>query len=179
MKKTLGIIMALAIAAAVSAAGDAAKSEVKTAEGTHAQAKGHVCFNSIAFQAEALAKQGKDAEAIKMYEDAKAKPEYEHHFGILFPSLIKLYEKTGQFEKSIELWNEGHKKNMSFGLDPAKEEFKPYTKLKGFREAVQIDRAIVKAKAKPELKPEDCEVHEEKGIKIEKEEIKKDNKEKR
>ncbi|MDD3044216.1 MAG: hypothetical protein PHF33_01990 [Candidatus Delongbacteria bacterium] len=179
MKKMIEMLMVLAIAASVSAAGDAAKSEVKKAEGTHAQAKGHVCYNSIAFQADALEKQGKDAEAIKMLEDAKANAEYEHHYQLLFPSLVKLYEKTGQYEKSVELWNEGHAKNMTFGLDPQKEEFKPYIKLVSFRKAVTKDRELAKAKAVPQLKKEDCEGEEEKEMKVEKKEIKKDIKEKR
>ena len=179
MKKMIEMLMVLAIAASVSAAGEASKSEVKKAEGTHAQAKGHVCFNSIAFQANALEKQGKDAEAIKMFEDAKANAEYEHHYQLLFPSLVKLYEKTGQYEKSVELWNEGHAKNMTFGLDPQKEEFKPYLRLKGFREAVKKDRELAKSKAVPQLKKEDCEGKKEKEMKVEKKEIKKDIKEKR
>ncbi len=179
MKKMIEILMVLAIAASVSAAGDAAKSEVKTEEGTQAQAKGHVCYNSIAFQASALEKQGKDAEAIKILEDAKANAEYEHHYQLLFPSLVKLYEKTGQYEKSVELWNEGHAKNMTFGLDTKKEEYKPYLKLKGFRDTVKKDRELVKAKAVPQLKKEECEGEEEKEMKVEKKEIKKDIKEKR
>jgi len=179
MKKMIEMLMVLAIAASVSAAGDAVKSEANTAEGKHVQAKGHVCYNSIAFQASALEKQGKDAEAIKMLEDAKANAEYEHHYQVLFPSLIKLYEKTGQYEKCVELWNEEHAKNMTFGLDTKKDEYKPYLKLKGFKDTVAKDRELTKAKAEPKLKKEDCEEHEEKEMKVEKKEIKKDIKEKR
>lgn len=180
MKKMIEIIMVLAIMASVNAAGEAGKEGAKKGEALHAQQKqGHVCYNSIAFQANALEKQGKDAEAIKMYEDAKASSEYEHHYEILFPSLIKLYEKTGQYEKSIALWNEGHKKNMTFELDPRKEEYKPYLKLKGFKEAVKKDQELIRVKAKPQLKKEDCEESKTEIKKFEKIEKKETVKEKR
>ena len=179
MKKMIEIVMVLAIIASVNAAGDAAKSGVKKIEGAHAHEKGHVCFKSIDFQANALEKQGKDAEAIKMYEDAKANPEYEHHFPVLFESLIKLYEKTGQYEKSIALWNEGHKKNMTFGLDLRKEEFRPYLKLEAFKQAVKKDQELTRAKAVPQLKEEDCEESKTEIKKIEKIEKKEAVKEKR
>ncbi|HQO10774.1 MAG TPA: hypothetical protein PLK90_00705 [Clostridiales bacterium] len=161
MRKIIGMLMIIAIFAAVNAADDTKQNKDNTgAPKAAVQGKGHVCYNSIAFQAEALAKQGKDAEAIKMYEDAKANPDYEHHYQYLFPSLVKLYEKTKQYDKSIALWNDGHKKNMTFGLDPAKAEYKPYLTLKGFKEAVKKDQELVKAKAVPNLKSEDCEGHE-------------------
>ena len=179
MKKMIGFIMMLAIIASVNAAGEAGKEGAKKDEALHAQQKqGHVCFKSIDFQANALAGQGKIEEAIKMYEDAKAKPEYEHHYPMLFQALIKLYEKTGQYDKSIELWNEGHKKNMTFGLSMS-EEFKPYVKLKGFREVLKKDQELTRAKAKPQLKPEDCEETKTEIKKVEEKETKKDIKEKR
>lgn len=165
MKKMIEIIMMLAIIASVNAAGGASD-------------KGHVCYKSLDFQANALEKQGKNDEAIKILEDAKASAEYEHHYEILFPSLVKLYEKTGQYEKSIALWNEGHKKNMTFGLSMS-EEFKPYIKLKGFREVLKKDQELTRAKAKPQLKPEDCEETKMEIKKIEKKEIKENIKEKR
>ncbi len=180
MKKIIGLILVIAIYALFAADNGEIKMH-KQGEGIHAQQKqGHVCYNSIAFQASALEKQGKNEEAIKMLEDAKANAEYEHHYQMLFPSLVKLYEKTGQYDKCIALWNEGHQKNMTFGLDPAKEEYKPYLKLKGFKETVMKDRHLIKVKAKPELKPEEgCEDHEVKELKIEKKEAEKNNKEKR
>lgn len=161
MKKMIELVMMLAIFASVSAIDDACKDTSKPAgEKQAVKQQGHVCYNSIAFQAEALAKQGKDAEAIKMYEDAKANADYEHHLQYIFPSLVKLYEKTKQYDKSVALWNDGHKKSMIFDLDPAKEEFKPYLKVKGFKEAVKKDQELKKAKAVPQLKAEDCEGHE-------------------
>lgn len=176
MKKMIGIIMMLAIIASVNAAGEAGKKD----EAVHAQQKqGHVCYKSIEFQANALEKQGKDAEAIKMLEDAKASAEYEHHYQLLFPALVKLYEKTGQYEKSIALWNEGHKKNMTFGLNPEKDEYKPYLKLKEFKQAVKKDQELTRAKAVPELKPEDCEESKTEIKKVEKIEKKETSKEKR
>jgi tetratricopeptide (TPR) repeat protein len=179
MKKMMEMIMVLAIIASVNAAGHASDASAKEEKGVHAQAKGHVCFKSIDFQANALAGQGKNEDAIKMLEDAKGNAEYEHHYELLFPSLVKLYEKTGQYEKSIALWNEGHKKNMTFGLDPRKEEFKPYLKLEGFKEAVKKDQELTRSKAKPQLKKEDCEETKTEIKRIEKKEVKKDIKEKR
>ncbi len=182
MKKMIEMLMVLAVIASVSAAGETGKDEIKKGDGVHAQQKqGHVCYNSIAFQASALEKQGKNEEAIKMLEEAKANTEYEHHYQLLFPSLVKLYEKTGQYDKCVALWNEGHKKNMTFDLDPTKEEFKPYRRIKGFKEAVMKDKALAESKAVPKLKPEECEEQgkEVKEKKVEQKEIKKDNKEKR
>ena len=161
MKKMIEMLMIIAIFAAVNAADNTAQNKENPVPPKAAvQGKGHVCYNSIAFQAEALAKQGKDEEAIKMYEDAKVNPDYEHHYQYLFPALVKLYEKTKQYDKCIALWNDGHKKNMTFGLDPAKAEYKTYLTIKGFKEAVKKDQELVKSKAVPQLKPEDCEGHE-------------------
>lgn len=179
MRKMIEMVMVLAIIASVNAAGHATDAPAKEEKGVHAQAKGHVCFKSIDFQANALAGQGKNEEAIKMLEDAKGNAEYEHHYELLFPSLVKLYEKTGQYDKSIALWNEGHKKNMTFGLDPQKEEFKPYLKLKAFKEAVKKDQELTRSKAKPQLKEEDCEEPKKEIHKIEKIEKKEAHKETR
>lgn len=158
MKKMIELVMMLAIFASVNAIDDACKDGTKPAgEKQLVKQQGHVCYNSIAFQAEALARQGKDTEAIKMYEDAKANPDYEHHWQYIFPPLVKLYEKTKQHDKCVALWNDGHKKSMIFDIDPAKEEFKPYLKIKGFIETARKDQELKKVKAVPKLKPADCE----------------------
>lgn len=179
MKRMIEMIMVLAIIASVNAAGHASDASAKEEKGVHAHEKGHVCFKSIDFQANALAGQGKNDDAIKMLEEAKGNAEYEHHYPALFSSLVKLYEKTGQYDKSIALWNEGHKKNMTFGLDPRKEEFKPYLKLEGFKEAVKKDQELTRTKAVPVLKEEDCEEPKKEIYKIEKIEKKEAVKEKR
>jgi len=160
MKKMIELVMILAVFAAVNAA-DNVPAENKDAVQKEAfQGKGHVCYNSIAFQAQALEKQGKDLEAIKMYEDAKANPEYEHHLGYIFPALIKLYTKTKQYDKNVALWNEGHAKNMVFDIDLSKEEFKPYERVKGFAAVVKKNDELKKTKAVPQIKTEECETHD-------------------
>jgi len=160
MRKMIELVMILAVFAAINAADNVPAEKKQDVQKQTLQQKGHVCYNSISFQAEALAKQGKDEEAIKMYEDAKANPDYEHHWQYLFPSLEKLYKKTKQYDKCIALWNDGHKKNMVFDFDLSKEEYKPFEKVKGFAAVVKKNDELKKAKAVPQLKEEDCEGHE-------------------
>lgn len=160
MKRVIEMVMVLALFAAVSAADNvpAEKKESTQKESVHKQA-GHVCINSIFMQVGQLEKQGKDADAIKMLEDSKAKPEYESHCDQIYSKLQTLYGKTKQYDKNVALWNEGHKKNLIFDIDLSKDEFKPYEKVKGFAEVVKKDQELKKAKAAPQLIKEECEDH--------------------
>ena len=179
MKKIIEMVMVLAIVASVNAAGHDSETSAKEGKGVHAHEKGHVCYKSLSFQASALEKQEKYNEAIEILEKAKANAEYKHHNEEIYPALYRLYNSTEQYEKNISLWNEGHEKGMIFEIDPSKEEFKPYLKMKGFKEAAKRDMNMKRSSEKTQLKHENCEDHETKKGSHENKETKKDHKEKR
>lgn len=79
---------------------------------------------------------------------------YDREFDIM-KEMIYINSKTGQYEKNIEIWQQGHEKGYFFFIIPGMEQYKPYEGIEGFDSIVMRDselRAAANANNKIEYK---------------------------
>ncbi|MBU4486763.1 MAG: hypothetical protein KKD38_07520 [Candidatus Delongbacteria bacterium] len=157
MKKYLELILLLAVFAAINAVEPVKTDGQKPVEQKETVIKlGHVCYKSIAFQAEQFTKEKKYDEALKLFNDAKTKPEYAAHVANIYSCIASINNETKKYDENIKLWNEGHEKGIVFGIDPKMKEYQPYLKIKGFKEAAKKDMILKTEQAKNPVPAQEC-----------------------
>ncbi|MBN2790804.1 MAG: hypothetical protein JXR69_11485 [Candidatus Delongbacteria bacterium] len=159
MKKTLAFLAVIMFTTLMFAVGEGGK---ETNQGQF-KPEGHVCYKSIIMQVNAFAKQEKYEDAMKLLVEAKENPNYAGHVEHIYTSMAFINDKIKKYEDNIRVWNEGLDKGVTFPINPEKEEYRPYLKLKGFDEVAKKNAEYVKKGVKAKA---DCDNHEE-GKKVE------------
>jgi tetratricopeptide (TPR) repeat protein len=99
-------------------------------------------FKSVQQKLSLLKKQNNYEEAIKfLHKNSEKIPENEFEIS---KELAFLYGKIGRYEKSFEIWQEGHRKGFFYGIFPHFPVYEPFKNYDNFKFIVKEDMRIRK-----------------------------------